>query len=207
MALGYHAQLQDGLLVSVGRWRVAHMLRCLRPRRAAHVIVACFALILRCCTLPLSSYASTTALRPLTASARSPQSTPSCMGTTSLHLLHNLTSCDHLQPPRSGAEPVHPAGRCRIRLFRLLPIRAAQHREFQRTARPRGLHALFSAIRQRIFGLYAYTSRSAEAQLQNSPRSRPIPRALVIQGYFAAHAILNGTRKKKGNFQGTSLYV
>ena len=123
MALGYHAQLQDGLLVSVGRWRVAHMLRCLRPRRAAHVIVACFALILRCCTLPLSSYASTTALRPLTASARSPQSTPSCMGTTSLHLLHNLTGCDQLQPPRAGGEPVRPAGRGRIHLFRLLPTR------------------------------------------------------------------------------------
>ena len=181
-----------------GRWRAAPRVRCSRPRCAAHVIVACFALILLYCNIPLPSYSSTTALRPLTASARPSQSAAPCMGTTSLHLLHNLTSCDQSQPPRSGAEPVHPAGRCRIRLFRLLPIRAAQHREFQRTARPRGLHALFSAIRQRIFGLYAYTSRSAEAQLQNSPRSRPISRALVIQGYFAAHAILNGTRKKKG---------
>ena len=154
MALGYHAQLQDGLLVSVGRWRVAHMLRCLRPRRAAHVIVACFALILRCCTLPLSSYASTTALRPLTASARPPQSAAPCMGTTSLHLLHNLTSCDQPQPPRSAGEPVHPAGRGSIHLFRLLPTRAARHREFQRTARPRRTHGLFSPVRQQICDCY-----------------------------------------------------
>ena len=45
------------------------------------------------------------------------------MGTTSLHLLHNLTGCDQLQPPRAGGEPVRPAGRGRIHLFRLLPTR------------------------------------------------------------------------------------
>ena len=64
-------------------------------------------------------------------------------------------------------------------------IRASRHREFQRTARPRGLHALFSAIRQRTFALYAYTSHSAEAQLQNSPERRPSPWRLLLQGYFA----------------------
>ena len=51
--------------VPFGRWRAAPRVRCSRPRCAAHVIVACFALILLYCILPLSSYSSTTALRPL----------------------------------------------------------------------------------------------------------------------------------------------
>ena len=140
--------------VPFGRWRAAPRVRCSRPRCAAHVIVACFALILLYCTLPLPSYSSTTALRPRTASARPPQSAAPCMGTTSLHLLHNLTSCDQSQPPRSAGEPVHPAGRGRIHLFRLLPTRAARHREFQRTARPRRTHGLFSPVRQQICDRY-----------------------------------------------------
>ena len=57
--------------VPFGRWRAAPRVRCSRPRCAAHVIVACFALILLHCTLPLPSYSPTTALRPLTVRAAS----------------------------------------------------------------------------------------------------------------------------------------
>ena len=51
------------------RWRAAPRVRCSRPRCAAHVIVACFALTLLYCIIPLSSYSSTAALRPLTVRA------------------------------------------------------------------------------------------------------------------------------------------
>ena len=54
-----------------GPWRAAPRVRCSRPRCAAHVIVACFALILLHCTLPMPSYSPTTALRPLTVRAAS----------------------------------------------------------------------------------------------------------------------------------------
>ena len=136
------------------RWRAAPRVRCSWPRCAAHIIVRCFAPLLLHCTLAQSSYSSTTALRSLAAPARPPQSAPSCMDTTSLHLLHNLTSCDQSQPPRAAGEPVHPAGRDRIHQFRLLPIRAARHREFQRTARPRSTYGLFSPVRQQICDRY-----------------------------------------------------
>ena len=54
-----------------GRWRAAPRVRCSQPHCAAHVIVACFALIPLHCTLPLQSYSPTTALRPLTVRAAS----------------------------------------------------------------------------------------------------------------------------------------
>ena len=120
---------------------------------------------MRLITLAWSRYSSTTALRSLAAPARPPQSAPSCMDTTSLHLLHNLTSCDRSQSLRSGSEPIHPAGRGRIHLFRLLPTRAARHREFLHAP---GAHTGFSA---------RFDSRYAIA----TDRSRAVPKHSCIR--------------------------
>ena len=86
---------------------------------------------------------------------------------------------------------------------RLLPTRAARHRAFQRTARPRRTtHGLFSPVRQQISDCFP---RHAEAQLHQSPKRRPTPWRLLLKGYmYSAHMANSNVQHGPGAHTGFS---